>query len=67
MTQPKFISYLKKLMKEDQSKPGQTHLNDSVNLYGDTILHYAVFHENTELVKFLLENGADKSIKNTVR
>ena len=55
MNEKQFINYLKKLIKEDQGKSGaQNHLNDSVNLYGDTILHYAVFHQNTELIKFLL-------------
>lgn len=42
------------------------HLNDSVNLYGDTILHYAVFHKNVDLIKFLLENKADPKIQNKV-
>ena len=67
MNRKKFESYLKHLIPEkDKYGNATNHLNDSVNLYGDTILHFAVFHEQEELVTFLLENGADPKIKNKV-
>lgn len=33
---------------------------------GDTLLHYCVYKENTELIKYLLDKGADATIKNSV-
>ena len=35
------------------------------NALGNTALHYAVASDNTEMVKFLLENGADANIANS--
>ena len=34
-------------------------INQSVNKYEDTILHYAVYHKREPLIKFLIQNGAD--------
>ena len=34
-------------------------LNEPVNKYEDTILHYAVYHKREPLIKFLIKNGAD--------
>ena len=34
-------------------------LNQPVNKYEDTILHYAVYHKREQLIKFLIKNGAD--------
>ena len=34
-------------------------LNEPVNKYQDTLLHYAVYHKREPLIKFLLKNGAD--------
>ena len=34
-------------------------LNESVNKYEDTILHYAVYHKRQELIKFLIKYGAN--------
>ena len=46
----KLITYLKKI-KDDKQNPGTNHLDDAVNLYGDVILHFAVFHQNKEIVQ----------------
>lgn len=65
MNESNFEKYLRKLVPE---KPGgPNHLNDFVNLYEDTILHFAVFHEKEKIVNFLLANGADPTIKNKVK
>ena len=34
-------------------------INQPVNKYEDTILHYAVYHKRQELIKFLIKYGAD--------
>ena len=34
-------------------------LNEPVNKYEDTLLHYAVYHKREPLIKFLIKNGAD--------
>lgn len=34
---------------------------------GDTILHYAVFKKNKNLISFLISKGADINIKNSVK
>ena len=31
-------------------------LNEPVNKYEDTLLHYAVYHKREPLIKFLLKN-----------
>ena len=41
------------------TKDSYNKLNDPVNMYEDTLLHYAVFHNREKLCKFLLKNGAD--------
>ena len=35
-----------------------------MNLYEDTILHYAVFHKRIKLIEFLMEKGADPNKSN---
>lgn len=37
---------------------------DSIDNYGNTLLHYAVITEDDEIIKFLLRNGAQAHIKN---
>ena len=44
-------------------------LNEPVNKYEDTLLHYAIYHKREPLIKFLLKKGAvqkkqKKDIKN---
>eukprot|EP00833_Pecoramyces_ruminatium_P011531 jgi/Orpsp1_1/1185563/evm.model.c7180000094375.1 len=39
-------------------------INSLKNSEGDTLLNYAIRNHNEEMVEFLLENGADKTIKN---
>ena len=38
-----------------KSKTSKKELNKHVNLNGHTVLHYACYYDNEELVKFLLE------------
>jgi ankyrin repeat protein len=44
-----------------------THTNYAFVQEGDTPLHIAAFAEKSEMIKLLLDYGADKSIKNNVR
>ncbi len=44
----------------------QGHLNDQ-NKSGNTVLHWAVHHNKPELVKLLLDNGANVNIANKFR
>lgn len=37
-------------------------LNDGTILYGESVLHRGIFHQNIEVIKLLLENGADINI-----
>jgi len=39
-------------------------LNDVINMYEDTILHYSVFHKKNDLTNFLLEKGVDPTKQN---
>ena len=39
-------------------------INMSVNQMGDTLLHYAVYKQNVELIEYLLSNNADIHKKN---
>lgn len=39
---------------------------DAANIYGMTALHFAAQNGNTEVVKYLLENGADVNAQDTV-
>ena len=39
-------------------------LNEPVNKYEDTLLHYAVYHKREPLIKFLIKNGADPKKSN---
>ncbi|MBI60764.1 hypothetical protein CL657_06080 [bacterium] len=39
------------------------HVN-ATNKDGETALHFAVMHENTDLVTFLLEKGTDVNARN---
>ena len=42
-----------------------THsVNQKVNLRGDTALHFAVYHQDLELIDFLVKRGADIFSKN---
>jgi len=44
-------------------------INDATNdalKHGRTLLHYAVYHEKIEFVKFLLQNGANAKIEDHV-
>ena len=55
-SEQKFISFLEANVLKSK---GENKINDPVNLYDDTILHYAVFHNKEKLVDFLLKNNAD--------
>ena len=58
----KLISYITaNLLKNDLSNKEfcAQKLNEPVNKYEDTILHYAVYHKREPLIKFLIKNGAD--------
>ena len=65
-----FIKYLKSkanVLPKDNSKiQYESKINDPVNVFGDTILHYAVFHNKVALIDFLLSNNADPFKKNNV-
>lgn len=67
----KFISFLEaNVLKTNDKSKGENKINDPVNLYDDTILHYAVFHNKEKLVDFLLKNNADpfklNKVSNTI-
>ena len=67
----KFISFLEaNVIKTSDKSKGENKINDPVNLYDDTILHYAVFHNIEKLVDFLLKNNADpfklNKVSNTI-
>ena len=49
------------LLKNDLSdlKACAQKINEPVNKYEDTILHYAIYHKREELIKFLIKYGAD--------
>ena len=34
---------------------------------GDTILHYAAYKKNKDIISYLLKNGAQVTIKNSVK
>ena len=58
----KLISFLtNNLLKNDLSNKEfcAAKLNEPVNKYEDTLLHYAVYHKREPLIKFLIKNGAD--------
>ena len=65
----KFINYIQSYVlnkennKEEIDKK-KNRLDDPVNKYDDTILHYAVFHKREKLIIFLLEHGASPYIPN---
>ena len=65
-----FIKYLKSkanvLPKENSKVQYESKINEPVNVFGDTILHYAVFHNKVALIDFLLKNNADPFKKNNV-
>ena len=64
-SEDKFILFLETNI-ISKTNPEQNKINDSVNVYNDTILHYAVFHNKERLIDFLLEHQADPFKKNKV-
>ena len=63
----KLISFLtNNLLKNDLSNKEfcAMKLNEPVNKYEDTLLHYAVYHKREPLIKFLIKNGADPKKSN---
>ena len=67
----KFISFLEaNVLKTNDKSKGENKINDPVNLYEDTILHYAGFHNKEKLVDFLLKDNADpfklNKVSNTI-
>ena len=56
------IALLKRMNGDKQNTDDR--INAAVNLFDDTLVHYAVFNDRLELVKFLMENGAKPNIKN---
>ena len=58
----KLIAYItSNLLKNDLSNKEfcASKLNEPVNKYEDTLLHYAVYHKREPLIKFLIQNGAN--------
>ena len=58
-TDEQFISFLEINVTNLNGHKNLGGINDPINLYEDTILHYAVFHKRTKLIKYLLKNGAN--------
>merc|ERR1711935_1002551 len=57
--QGKIIKYIEDIIAKDKS-----FINSPLNRLGDTILHYAAYKQQLEVVKACLLMGADGSIKN---
>ena len=56
----RFIQFIEQnIINSPNNKNKINKINDPVNLYEDTILHYAVFHKRTKLIEFLLQHGAN--------
>lgn len=56
----KLIQFINQnIINSNTNSKSKNKINDPVNLYEDTILHYAVFHKRTKLIKYLLKNGAN--------
>lgn len=68
-SEDKFILFLEANIVSKTNTTGkveQNKINDPVNIYNDTILHYAVFHNKERLIDFLLKHQADPFKKNKV-
>jgi len=59
----KIQSYINSKLKDPNAN---FDINMSVNQMGDTLLHYAVYKQNVELIEYLLSNKADINKKNNV-
>jgi len=57
----KIQSYINSKLKDPNAN---FDINMSVNQMGDTLLHYAVYKQNVELIEYLLSNKADINKKN---
>jgi len=52
------------VVENGEKKKDYAKLNDVVNMYEDTLLHYSIFHKKNELTLFLLEKGVDPTKMN---
>ena len=61
----KLIQFINQnIINSNTNSKSKNKINDPVNLYEDTILHYAVFHKRIKLIEFLLKNGANPYLLN---
>ncbi|KAL4453969.1 hypothetical protein ABPG74_003852 [Tetrahymena malaccensis] len=54
-----------KALIEQKTKEENFNINEPINKMGDTILHYASYKKNKDLVKYLLLQGSNPTLKNT--
>jgi ankyrin repeat protein len=72
-----FIEYIQKNVLTDNNDNDKTSrnnsknkfheynkLNEPINYFDDTILHYAVYQKRKKLIQFLIYNGADPRMEN---
>ena len=60
-TDTKIISFISSnLLRNDinNKKICAEKLNEPVNIYEDTLLHYAVYHRRKQLIEYLINHGA---------
>ncbi|EGR29586.1 hypothetical protein IMG5_153070 [Ichthyophthirius multifiliis] len=57
----------KKLKATIESKQKETgfNINEPINKMGDTLLHYAAYKNNKQLIKYLIQQGASATVQNS--